>query len=92
MANHKSALKRVRQSEKRRLRNKINKTRVKNVVKATHEAAAESPEKAAELLKSAMQTIDKAASKGTLHRKTASRKIARLARMVFKTQSGAQTA
>ena len=87
MANHKSALKRIRQNEKRTLRNKMTKTRVKNVVKATRLAANETPETAADTLKQAMQVIDKAASKGTIHRKTASRRIARLSRQVFKAQS-----
>ena len=87
MANHKSALKRTRQNEKRRLRNKSNKTQVKNQVKATRLAASENPEQAAETLKNAMRVINKAASKGTLHKKTASRKIARLSRQVFKAGS-----
>ena len=89
MANHKSAIKRARQSELRRLRNKISKTRVKTIVKKTQAEAQESPAKAVESLKIAMKVIDKAAAGGTLHRKTASRKIARLSRQVFKAQSGA---
>ncbi|MDR1045328.1 MAG: 30S ribosomal protein S20, partial [Candidatus Adiutrix sp.] len=44
MANHKSALKRARQSDTRRARNRINKTRVKNAVKAARLAMADSPE------------------------------------------------
>ena len=89
MANHKSAIKRARQNDKRRLRNKQNKTRIKNVTKETYEAVAQSPEKGTEVLKAAMATIDKAATKGAIPRKTASRKIARLSRMVFKSQAGA---
>ncbi len=91
MANHKSALKRARQNEKRRLSNKMIKTRVKNLVKATRSAADQSPETAQAALREAMSTIDKAATKGTLHRKTAARRIGRLARHIFKAQSG-QTA
>lgn len=87
MANHKSALKRYRQSEKRRLKNKMNKTRVKNTIKATKLAAKENPEQAQTGLKEAMRVIDKAASKGTLHRRTAARRIARLSRHVFKAQA-----
>lgn len=87
MANHKSALKRARQSETRRLRNRVNKTRVKNVTNATISAAAATPEEAQAALKTAMKTIDTAASKGTIHRKTASRKIARLSRLISKTQA-----
>ena len=88
MANHKSALKRVRQNEKRRLRNKIQKTRIKNITKDVKQAAAQSPEQAQEALKTAMATINTAAGKGALHRKTASRKIARLSRLAFKAQAG----
>ncbi len=80
MANHKSALKRVRQNNKRRLRNKMRKTRIKNLSKAVHKAVEEkSPEKALELLRSAQRYIDKIGKKrGTLHRKAASRKVSRL--------------
>lgn len=88
MANHKSALKRARQNENRRLRNKTNKTRVKNLVKKTRTACEKSPEEAVETLKSAMSVIDRAASKGALHRRTAARKIARLSKRVHKAQSG----
>lgn len=88
MATHKSALKRARQNEKRRLRNRGRKTRIKNVVKHAQAAAAGSPEEAAEALKNAMRVVHKAAGKGALHKKTASRKIARLSRHVFKAQAG----
>ena len=91
MANHKSALKRARQNEKRRLRNKMTKTRIKNVVKTTRLSANQAPEQSVEILKEAMKVIDKAATKGTIHRKTASRKIARLSRLVFKSQAAVQT-
>ena len=92
MANHKSAVKRARQNEKRRLRNKINKTRVKNVVKAARQAADErqSPEQIQGAMRTAMQTIHKAAGKGALHDKTAARKIARLSRYVTKAHTGDQ--
>ncbi len=88
MANHKSAIKRARQNETRRLRNKTNKTRVKNVVKATRQAAGVGPEESQDKLREAMRVIDRAASKGAMHRKTASRRIARLSRHLFKAQSG----
>ncbi|MEW6265509.1 MAG: 30S ribosomal protein S20 [Thermodesulfobacteriota bacterium] len=88
MANHKSALKRVRQSEKRRLRNKTVKTRIKNLVKAARESAAQTPAQSSEALQAAVQALDKAAGRGVLHRRTASRRIARLSRLVFKSQSG----
>ena len=62
----------------------------RNTIKATRLAASDSPENAVEALKVAMTTIDKAASKGTLHRKTASRRISRLSRHVFKAQAGGE--
>ncbi len=83
MANHKSALKRVRQNEKRRLANKAVKTRVKGSVKSVRQALeAKDAEAAATALAAAVPLIDKAAGKGVLHRKTASRKISRLAKQV----------
>ncbi len=82
MANHKSALKRARQSETRRLRNRINKTKVKNAVKAARAAIGASDEVSAEALKQAMRALDKAATKGTLHPKNAARRIARLSKQM----------
>ncbi|MDJ0912651.1 MAG: 30S ribosomal protein S20 [Desulfobacterales bacterium] len=83
MANHKSALKRARQNEMRRIRNRATKTRVKNAVKQV-QAAIEpnSDQNAQDLLKEAKSIIDKAAKKGVIHKNTAARKISRLSRMV----------
>ena len=82
MANHKSALKRARQSETRRARNRINKTKVKNAVKKVRAAMGESPEAAALALTAAMSALGRAASKGAIHRRNAARRTARLARQV----------
>lgn len=83
MANHKSAVKRAGQNERRRMRNKAVKTLVKNEVKSVRLAAAEgSVEDAATRLKSAASNIDKAAKKGVIHKRAAARKISRLAKMV----------
>ncbi|MGD0397916.1 MAG: 30S ribosomal protein S20 [Syntrophobacteraceae bacterium] len=83
MANHKSAIKRARQSEEQRVRNRSRKTRMKNVIRDLDEAiAGKSPEKAAEQLKKAISVIAKTASKGVVHKNTASRKISRLTREV----------
>ncbi len=79
MANHKSALKRMRQNEKRRMRNRMRKTRIKNLIRSFNEALeAKDLSLAAERLKAAQKYIDKTASKGTLHKNTAARKIGRL--------------
>ena len=83
MANHKSALKRARQSEVRRLRNMGYKTRSKNIVKEVRAALTENDkEQAIEKLKNATAIIQKSASKGVFHKKKASRKISRLARQI----------
>ena len=78
MANHKSALKRARQNENRRLRNKSVKTRVKSVVKAVRTAG----EDAAAKLDEAKSVIDKAAKRGVIHKRTAARSISRLSKHV----------
>ena len=83
MANHKSALKRARQSEVKRLRNLGYKTRSKNIVKEVRVAVTENDkEQAIEKLKKATAVIQKSASKGVFHKKKASRKISRLARQI----------
>lgn len=83
MANHKSALKRARQSEVTKLRNLGYKTRSKNVVKEVRAAIAENDKDSAiEKLKKATVIIQKSASKGVFHKKKASRKISRLAQQI----------
>ncbi len=83
MANHKSALKRARQNENKRMRNKSTKTRIKNVVKNVRLAVSEkSNEAALNELNTAKSAIDKAAKKGVIHKNTAARKISRLSRLV----------
>ena len=79
MANHKSAMKRHQQSLVARARNRANKTRVKNVVKAVREAISRNDrEAAAEAFKAAMSVLDRAASKRVLHKRNAARRISRL--------------
>jgi len=84
LANHKSALKRNRQSIVRRDRNRINRSKVKTAVKKVDTAieVESSIEKAQEALKSAVPVIERAAVKGAFHKKTASRKISRLTKKV----------
>ena len=83
MANHKSALKRMRQSEKRRLRNRQVVSRMRTSIKKFRLLAEEgkNPEVLAEMLQQVSVIIDKAASKGVIHRNNASRKISRLTRL-----------
>ena len=83
MANHKSALKRVRQNEMRRLRNKSLKTKIKNVTKDLRLSVSEtSKEETLKKFDMAKSSIDRAAQKGVIHKKTASRKISRLSKLV----------
>lgn len=81
MANHKSAVKRHKQSLKRAGRNRVMKTRIRNVVKEVRAALKEDDQqKAGQLLSVATSTLDKAATKGVVHWKHAARKISRLAK------------
>ncbi|MGA9526229.1 MAG: 30S ribosomal protein S20 [Myxococcaceae bacterium] len=81
MANTKSAEKRNRQSQKRRVRNLAEKSRVRTAVKDAREAfASKDAGKSKDAFKAAARTLGKAASKGVLHKRTASRRISRLAK------------
>lgn len=83
VANHPSALKRARQNEKRRMRNKSVRTKVRGAIKSVRDAVeAKDTDTAGSALGKATVVIDKAASKGVLHRRTASRTISRLSRQV----------
>ncbi len=83
MANHKSAFKRARQNEVRRMRNKSVKTRIKNIVKDVRLSVSESSkEEALKKLDTAKSNIDRAAQKGVIHKRAASRKISRLSKLV----------
>lgn len=79
MANHKSSLKRIRQTETRTERNRYYRTRLKNIVKSVHGAIEEgNKEEAQAAFKVANQQIHKFVSKGILKKETASRKVSRL--------------
>lgn len=84
MAKLASAVKRHKQSLKRRARNRHVRSTVKSIVKVVREDIEEGGGKGAELLRKAASVIARAGSKGVLHRKTASRKISRLAKAVHK--------
>jgi small subunit ribosomal protein S20 len=83
LANHKSALKRARQNEVRKIRNLSYKTRVKKAIKQVRVAIDDnSKEKAQESLRQAVSIMQKSASKGVIPRKRASRKISNLAAQI----------
>ena len=86
MPNHKSAEKRVRQSERRRLINRSNRTRLRNAIKNLRTALSKDAGKgAAELLPKTVSEIDKAVQKGVLHRNAAARHKSRLTVRVTQT-------
>jgi len=85
MATHKSAEKRARQSVKKNALNRSRKTKVLTATKEVTAAIVKKDEAGAKkALSKATSTIARAAQKGTLHKKTASRKISRLAKATKK--------
>jgi small subunit ribosomal protein S20 len=78
VANIKSQIKRNRQNEGRRLRNKSVRTALKTSAKKVQTAAAEGDADA--VLREATRAIDKAASKGIIHKRAAARRKSRLVR------------
>lgn len=85
MANIKSAKKRIEVIDKKTLRNKMIKSKVKTVIKKVEAAIAAGDKEAAQAnLLVAISEIDKAASKGVYHKNNASRKVSRLTASVNK--------
>ena len=79
MPNHKSAEKRVRQSERRRLTNRVNRAKLRTSIKKLRSALADSEAKEiSSQLPLTVSVIDKAVQKGVLHRNAAARYKARL--------------
>lgn len=88
MANHKSAEKRHRQSKIRNARNTHIRSTMRSYVKKLRVAIADGDvETAKSLLEKTIPYIDKAATKGVIHKATASRKIGRLSKLVSKAES-----
>ncbi len=82
MAHHKSAKKRIRSSEKRRIRNKSSMSKVKTLTQNV--LSAEDKEKADISLKDAVSYIDKSVSKGIIHKNNAARRKSSLTKHVNK--------
>jgi small subunit ribosomal protein S20 len=90
MATHKSAAKRHRQSLKKKARNRFAKATIRTTSKSALEAAQSgNKEEAKTALKIATRSIAKASVHGTLHKKTAARKISRLTKRVNKLAAAA---
>jgi len=83
-----SAKKRIRQNIKRRARNRWRKTEIKQAVKAFDQALRDGQaDQAAEQLKLCYKSLDHVAAKGTIHKNTAARRKARLAKRLNKALS-----
>ncbi|MEI2815953.1 MAG: 30S ribosomal protein S20 [Microthrixaceae bacterium] len=80
MANIKSQIKRNKQNEKARLRNKAVRSNLKTRVRSAEVAAAAGADEAEATLRTAISTIDRAATKGVIHANAAARKKSRLVR------------
>ena len=77
MANTKSAMKRMRQNERRRLRNRAVRSQMRTAVKLAR--SIEGPQQRTSVAE-AIRSLDKAVSKGVIHRNTAARKKSALTR------------
>jgi small subunit ribosomal protein S20 len=79
MANHFSALKRARQTEKRTVRNRSNTSRLRGVLRELRESLAKGDKKAAEqVFRQTVSALDRGIQKGVIHENTASRYKSRL--------------
>ena len=88
MANTKSAKKRIRQNARRRVRNATIRTRTRSSVRSARQAVDGSDLIAGEAaVKSAIQELDRAASKGVIHRNNAARRKSRLQKHLAKVKS-----
>jgi small subunit ribosomal protein S20 len=87
VANIKSQIKRNRQNEKRRLRNKAVRSELRTRTKNAVAAAEEGGENLVEATRLAIKRLDKAASKGVIHKNQAARRKSRLMSQIARLQS-----
>jgi len=80
VANTKSAIKRMRQNERRRLRNRMLRSRLRTAVKVADAAVGAKAATAEAVVREAIRILDKAVTKGVMHRNTSARKKSVLAR------------
>jgi len=79
MANHKSAEKRIRQTEKRTATNRARRSRIRTFTKKVEEAIATGDKNAAQAaFKDAQPELHRGVTKGVLHKNTVARKLSRL--------------
>ncbi len=84
MPNIKSAIKRVKVNAKKNLRNRMVKSSMKTTIKKFDTAVASDAKQAVVLLDASYSALDKAATKGVIHKNAANRKKARLAKRLAK--------
>lgn len=90
MANHKSALKRIRSSEKRRQRNRVVRGSTRSAVRRARATIAGKDMAVAEVaVHDAVSALDKAAAKGVIHKNSAARRKSRLMRQLNRAQQPA---
>ncbi len=89
MANIKSQIKRNRQNEKRRVRNKAVRSELRTRTKRAVTSAEAGAEDSAEALRLAVTRIDKAAAQGVIHKNQASNRKSRLMRRIAKLEAEA---
>jgi small subunit ribosomal protein S20 len=82
VANIKSQIKRNKQNERRRVRNKAARSEIKTRIKNAVQVAEAGGEESVEALRIAVKRLDKAASRGIIHKNQASNRKARLMRRV----------
>ncbi len=83
MANKKSAIKRLRSADRRRLRNRVYRVGARTAVKKARQAMdSGDPERAREAVRAAASALDKAAEKGIIHKNNAARRKSRLMRQL----------
>jgi small subunit ribosomal protein S20 len=87
MANIKSQIKRNKQNEVRRVRNKAVRSEIRTRVKNAERAVAEGSDASTEALREAVKRIDKAASKGVIHKNQAANRKSRLMKRLAKLTS-----
>ena len=80
MAQHKSAIKRIRQNERRRIRNKANLSKMKTLIKKVETSTVK--EEATTAYRTAVKFLDQLASKGLIHKNKAANQKSRLTKFV----------
>jgi small subunit ribosomal protein S20 len=91
MANTASARKRIRQTEKRTIRNRARKSRVRSFLRKVEQAIASGDKsQAQDAFKAAQPELQRAATKGVLHSNTVARKLSRLSTRIKSLGAAAQ--